>query len=324
MKSDTALLYPREEDKVSRKTLVMVLLVAFALITTDAAFAQQRWSLVETSVNPNNDLLEYYGGGTTPGYYTDARYEGKYQIYTVTSTRFSVQDKDVDRDYVYYDVILTTDFTSPPSVLTPGDTVSLTANFSSSGTVNSGRPGVLFWYTGDGVSMTPSSAFSYSPWSPEYAGISSTTYSFVVPNTHSGEIKIYASWWNTPGTLVVWKYQAADVSDSECTVDIRGADISGTLAVDEQITFTVEATNDCNGQIYYKWFYHPDYGTSNYDGLQWSSMTSSQWITADNCTYSFSEAGDYIVVVWAVADTSNIPDALPTIGFSVTIKEDRQ
>ena len=223
---------------MKRRLLVIVLFVAFALVTAHAASAQERWSLVETSVNPNNELVEYYGGGTTPYWYTEPRYEGKLQVYTLTSTSFSVHDVEVDNGFVYYDVNMTTNFAAPPSELIPGQTVNLTANFSHSGVVDSYPPGVRFIYSGD-VPMTPTTTFAYFPWHENFTGVSSVTYSFVVPNTHSGEIKIYAS-WSVSCALVVWTYQASGTAPGNNDPQLSMASLTPTTGTSEtDFTFSV-------------------------------------------------------------------------------------
>jgi len=263
---------------MKRKVLVIVLFLAFALVTADAAPAQEVWSLVETQVNPNNELVEYYGGGTTPYWYTEPRYEGKLQVYTLTSTSFSVHDVEVDHGYTYYDVTLTTNFASPPSQLTPGQTVNLTANFSHSGVVDSYPPGVQFWYSGDGVSMTPATAFGYYPWHENFSGVSSTTYSFVVPNTHSGEIKIYASWWNAPGVVAVWRYQASGTAPGNNDPQLSMASLTPTTGTSEtEFTFSVKYYDADGDSPYVKWVNTNDQYNFDLD------LTSG---SADNGTYS--------------------------------------
>jgi hypothetical protein len=266
-----------KEGTMKRMILVLVLFLAFSLVTTQAAQAQEVWSLVSTEVNPNNERTEFYGGGTTPYWYTEPRYEGKLQVYTLTSTSFSVHDVEMDHGYQYYDVILTTNFQSPPSQLTPGQTVNLTANFSHSGVVDSYPPGVRFWYSSDHVSMTPTTAFGYFPWHDNFSGISSTTYSFVVPNTHSGEIKIYASWWNVPCALLVWTYQASGTAPGNTDPQLSMASLTPTTGTSEtEFTFSVNYYDADGDSPYVRWVNIND---RNFD----MDLTSG---SADNGTYS--------------------------------------
>lgn len=108
----------------------------------------------------------------------------------------------------------------------------------------------------------------------------------------------------------------------ECIVDITDSGMAGYLQPDKYITFHIDAQNDCNGSIYYRFSYHPDYGTDGYDGLGWTSMTHSEYTTNNESVYSFSEVGKYVVVVWAVSDTTNVvSNSVPIVGFSVNIRE---
>ena len=83
------------------------------------------WVLTETLVNPNDEQLEFYGGGATPGYYEDERYKGKFTKYGVTETSFRIDDREVWRDYEYHNVTVETYFQKPPLRLTPGETIEL-------------------------------------------------------------------------------------------------------------------------------------------------------------------------------------------------------
>ena len=110
---------------------------------------------------------------------------------------------------------------------------------------------------------------------------------------------------------------------TDCNVDITGNYISGTLQPDEDVTFIVTAENECGGDVYYRFSYHPDYGTDGYDGLHWDLMTDTEYTTDNEVTYSFPEEGKYVVMVWAVSDKEDVDNSdVPLIGFSVNIRED--
>jgi len=174
---------------------------------------QMVWVLTEVLVNPNNEQLEFRGGPSIPGWFDEERFEGKFLIYTVTETSFRVADRHVDHGYESHNVMIETSFEALPQTLTPEETIELVANFSHSGTVTEGiGNGVLFWYSSEDVRMEPDYAFGYSPWSPDFTGTNTTTFSFVVPaiNSEGSEIVIYTSLWNNPPCLVIWKYQAQE------------------------------------------------------------------------------------------------------------------
>ncbi|MFH0726081.1 MAG: S41 family peptidase [Pseudomonadota bacterium] len=111
-----------------------------------------------------------------------------------------------------------------------------------------------------------------------------------------------------------------DNGNTACKTTITGCGISGTPSQNSPITFSVNAQNACNHPLYYRFSYHPGYGTSGYDGLHWASMTSTEYVTESSITHSFSASGKYIVVVWVVTDTNHVDAAgVPIIGFSVDI-----
>jgi hypothetical protein len=182
--------------------------------------ADGAWVLTQTLVNPDNAQTEYYGGGATPGWFTEPRFEGKFTKYSVSATSFGVADREVDHGIEYHNVTVVASFQQPPAELVPGVTVDLTATFSHSGTADDGGIGILFWYTGKGVGMQPSQPFSCAPWNPASGATSSAMFSFVVPPTYSGaEIEIRAAIWNAAPCYVAWKYRAQDADDPGTTPD---------------------------------------------------------------------------------------------------------
>jgi len=208
-----------QESGVSRAkqrcvlALLGLLLPSLLALQPSAARAAQSsdevWVLTETLVNPLNAQTEYYGGGVTPGWFTEPRFEGKFTKYSVSDSSLGIEDRQVDHGYEYHLVSIQASLQKPPAELVPGQTVELTATFSHSGSAEDAGIGVLFWYSGKGVRMQPADAFGYAPWSPAFDGTASATYTFVVPAALSGgELEIYASLWNAEPSLVVWKYQA--------------------------------------------------------------------------------------------------------------------
>ena len=172
------------------------------------------WVLTETLVNPNNAQTEFYGGGATPGYFTEPRFEGKHTIFTVSETNFGIDDREVDHGYEYHNVKVQASFQKPPAELVPGQTVELVATFSHSGTAEDAGVVLRFQYNGEGVAMQPATAFGYAPWYDGFDGTSSATYTFDVPQAYSGgEIEIYAGLWNAAPSQVIWKYQAEPAGD---------------------------------------------------------------------------------------------------------------
>ena len=56
------------------------------------------WVLTETQANPYDGQLEFFGGGTTPGWFEEGRFEGTFIKYAVTETSFRIDDRWVDHD----------------------------------------------------------------------------------------------------------------------------------------------------------------------------------------------------------------------------------
>jgi hypothetical protein len=175
------------------------------------------WVLTETLVNPNNAPTDFYGGGQTPGYYTEPRFEGKHTLYSVSRTSFGIDDREVDHGYEYHNVSIEASFQEPPAELIPGQTVELQVTFSHGGSTTEGPGiGIQFWYSSDSFKLEPDGVAAYAPWRDEFDGTSSASYTFEVPQAYSdgAEFEIYASIWNAPPCQVTWKYRA-EVSEDK-------------------------------------------------------------------------------------------------------------
>ncbi len=156
--------------------------------------------------------LEYYGGGDTPGYFTEPRFEGKFTIYRLSETLIAVDDRDVDHGIEYYNVTIETRFDAPPPELSPGTVVTLTATFSHDGTAGEYSPGVRFQYGADrghnGI-VQPLDPFPYYPWEvPDFSGPNSGTWTLTVPQGRPGDtFQLWAGWWNCAMCNVTWTYK---------------------------------------------------------------------------------------------------------------------
>lgn len=85
----------------------------------------------------------------------------------------------------------------------------------------------------------------------------------------------------------------------------------------DSFSVSVEASSSNYEQIYYKFYYCPNYGTSDYEISEW--VVVRDYSTAKTAAYSMPLSGNYIVVVRAVTDPANEPDALPIIGGLVSV-----
>ena len=70
--------------------LLVILVCAFMITPASIVQADDppaaSWVLTETLVNPQNAPTEFYGGGQTPGYFEEPRFEGKHTLYSVSRT----------------------------------------------------------------------------------------------------------------------------------------------------------------------------------------------------------------------------------------------
>ncbi len=123
-------------------------------------------------------------------------------------------------------------------------------------------------------------------------------------------------------SIVFSAYGTEDSSDTtgNCSIAVNALSISGSKITGSPVTFTVDAENSCSDTKQYRFSYHPDYGTDGYTGLNWESMTSSEYQTSNSCTFTFDTPGRYIVVVWVKNDTSDANDGVAIIGGSVDIR----
>lgn len=122
------------------------------------------------------------------------------------------------------------------------------------------------------------------------------------------------------GTCQYTDCSSTDPSTDECDIRINGITVSGTREAGSAVTFTMNADNSCSGTIYYRFSYHGGYGTSAYDGKNWKLMTASEYTTDNAVSFTFDEAGYYVVVVWAKNAASDPNTLVKLIGLVVEIK----
>ncbi len=201
-------------------TLMFLLLLAalFVLLSAQPAYAQENvWHLTEVITNPNNERIEFYGGGSDPTYYSEARYEGKFVRYTVTQTSFSIEDRWVDGEE-WYHINFRYTFDAPPQVLVPGESYPLKMDFTHSGNVTKGNPGAIFAYSSPSMAIgseipLPDNALRNYPWAEVPSDVSSMTWILKPPAIGVASIEagatleIYA-YGGTPACKVKWVYKA--------------------------------------------------------------------------------------------------------------------
>jgi len=157
--------------------------------------------------------LEYYGGGTTPGYFTEARFTGKFTIYRLSETLIAMDDREVDYGKEFWNITYESRFDAPPEVLTPGQVVTLTVKISASGSVAEGMPPtVRFQFGADKAHASiikPAQPVGYNPWFKENPGVDSGDWTLTVPNGKPGDrFQVWAGWWGCAMCNVAWTYKA--------------------------------------------------------------------------------------------------------------------
>lgn len=230
------------------------------------------WVLAETQVNPNNEPLEFYGGGKTPGFFSEPRFEGKFLIYHVSETSFQIDDRDVDHGYENHNVTIYTYFEKPPLQLIPGETSTLNVKFEHSGSAVDAGATVQFWYSSENVNIEPDEVFGYAPWSQYFSGDDTTTYTIVVPPASSdAEISIVASWWNCGACVVIWTYKAAQTGNTaDGNISTEQADVP-----EEDIPSNSDESSRQNPLP--PWITNPQI-VRDYDGLVYEVPQWLDWI----------------------------------------------
>lgn len=130
------------------------------------------------------------------------------------------------------------------------------------------------------------------------------------------------------GEIVTFKTAADADGDPDpdpepvvCKIKIQGLTVSGIQEVNAVLGISADVVTNCaDTPLYYRFSVHPDYGTDEYDGRHWASMTETQWVDSHTIDYVFDTPGKYIVVVWITSDPENAePNGIPTLGWSVDI-----
>lgn len=106
-------------------------------------------------------------------------------------------------------------------------------------------------------------------------------------------------------------------------VAISNIDISASgipIMPGDVFNIRVDTASSDNEQVYYKFYYCPNYGTPDYDSSQWTVV--QDYSTVNEASYSMPSIGNYVVVVRAVTDPENEPEALPIIGGFVSVGGD--
>ena len=192
---------------------LVVGIIVLVLLSSGEVLAQgtsePTWKLVETRINPGNEPTELIEGTV------NKMWAGTFNKYTVEETYFIHKRHVVKYGSLQADCEMRADFTNPPEILVPGETITLTAKVSGTGTSPGIGSNIRFTYRDEGINLRDETSVSTgSGAKPPFSTRSISPY-FVVPKTHSGEISIVAFLWNVGAANVRWVYQAQDSTPSE-------------------------------------------------------------------------------------------------------------
>jgi uncharacterized protein YkwD len=107
----------------------------------------------------------------------------------------------------------------------------------------------------------------------------------------------------------------------DVSVRITGLELNltSTVQTGDDLTFTASAVNDSGGDIYYQFGLVPNYGTDDYDPFNnWQKIRD---FSDDNtATHTFTQAGSYILIVWASSTPALSTGAAPLFGGAITVE----
>ncbi len=119
---------------------------------------------------------------------------------------------------------------------------------------------------------------------------------------------------------VVMAYSPCGADDCTAIPKSMTMDYTGIPVTNQAITFTVEGVSDCDTPLYYYFSYCPNYGESDYDANTWVNMRDVFWSTDNSITYSFTDAGSYVVVAWVSTEEAT-PNPIQMVGATVTVTD---
>ncbi|MFH0727188.1 MAG: choice-of-anchor Q domain-containing protein [Pseudomonadota bacterium] len=164
-------------------------------------------------------------------------------------------------------------------------------------------------------------AYDTTPWTvvQDYSTSNSAQYSFARAGSYIIVARAVTDPTSEPPALPIIG-QVVTVSDSNDVI-ITGLSSGSTSLpiVGNPVTFTATASGPSGSNVYYRFYYRADYGTTGYDAAPWTMVRD--YATTNTCAISFPSAGDYIVVARAVLNPAEEPEALPIIGGVVGVQD---
>lgn len=169
------------------------------------------------------------------------------------------------------------------------------------------------------------SDYSSTQWTKvqDYSTSNSCTYSFPSSGNYIVVARAVTDPSNLPSALPIVGSMIS-VGGGTSQVNISGYTTTATpdTVTGSPVNISVNASTPDSSAISYKFFYCGNYGSSTYDTIAWNTV--QEYSSANSCSYTFSDPGNYIVVTRAVTDPRNEPDALPIVGSIVTVNSPAQ
>lgn len=195
----------------------------------------------------------------------------------------------------------------------PGDSVSVTINASSS----SNSPVYYkFYYCGN----YGSAEYANSDWVTiqEYSTNNTCNYSFPDSGAYVVVVRAVTDPVNEPSALPIVG-GVVTVGGGTDTVNISSFASTATpsLKAGESVTLALNAFTTGGNQVSYKFYYCANYGTADYETTVWTAV--QEYSSVNYSSYTFPDAGNYIVVARAVTDPSNEPAVLPIFGGLISV-----
>ncbi len=195
----------------------------------------------------------------------------------------------------------------------PGDSVSVTVNASSS----SNSPVYYkFYYCGN----YGSAEYANSDWVTvqEYSTNNTCNYSFPDSGAYVVVVRAVTDPVNEPSALPIVG-GVVTVGGGTDTVNISSFASTATpsLKAGESVTLALNAFTTGGNQVSYKFYYCANYGTADYETTVWTAV--QEYSSVNYSSYTFPDAGNYIVVARAVTDPSNEPAVLPIFGGLISV-----
>jgi hypothetical protein len=282
----------------------------------------------DSADNPVTDLpildLNSVGNNRYEATYSSLTTEGTYNIAVYASdkggvislpkqTTVTVGEDDGTAAETYH-VSLTGMGASVFGTVEVGDNVTVFANASNS---RGGDIYYRFFYCGN----YGTDDYGSTPWVTvqDYSTTNSSSYSFPNEGSYVVVIRAVENPNNEPDAVPIIGCTVTVGSEAEViNFTTLSTNLSGSAEVGAPVIFLVSATSSSGEDIYYKFLYCGNYGTSAYDTSPWVVM--QDYSTSNSCTHSFTSAGNYVVVVRAVTDPNDEPTSPPIIGGVVTVE----